>query len=114
MSTHDAVKMYLLRLMWCTWCTCNGSTSRTPLVYVALFTSRQNSHVELFYQRPIQFDRGEAPLPFWLSEALRVARVGNTEPAGARFAIRFCLTKNRHTRLQEIGYVLRLNIQALG
>ena len=49
--------------------------------------------------RVIQLDQRQAPLPLWLSEAFRVARVAKGEPAGARFATR----PDRTTIVATIG-----------
>ena len=64
----------------------NGISFHDSLVRRTLAPSR----------RLIKFDRRQAPLPLWLSEALRVARVAKGEPAGARFATWLNCTFPRH------------------
>ena len=46
--------------------------------------------------RLVQFDRCQASLPLWLTEALVVTRVAEGEPAGARSATRSNRTFDRH------------------
>ena len=55
--------------------------------------------------RPIEFDRREAPLPLWLSEALRVARAVKGEHAGARFTTRPNRAHRRHRNTDEHIFV---------